>query len=141
MKKFISVLLMACLVLAMAAPTWAAGSETVQPRYVNTSHASITMSISSSGLATVDLLCTGLSSVTHIDAVVYLERQVGSSWVRVDNGTSHDTWTVTSANRFMMQSITHQLTVKGTYRAKVTYTVYGASYNEVLTFENTREYK
>ncbi len=112
----------------------------MQPRYVNTSQASITISISSAGVATIGLLCTGLSAVTSIDAVVYLERQVGSTWVRVDNGTADDTWTVSSSNRFMMQNITHQLSVKGVYRATVTYTVHGAQ-DEVLTFDATREYK
>ena len=140
MKRLFSAFLVLALMLATVTPTFAATADTAQPWYINTSHARITFTISDTGLATIDLICTGLSSVTHIDAVVYLERQVGSAWVRVYNGTADDTWTLTASNRFMMQSFTHQLTVKGVYRATVTYTVHGSSQDEVLTFDATREY-
>ena len=140
MKRFFSAFLVLVLMIATVTPTFTATAATAQPWYINTSNARITFGISDTGLATIDLLCTGLSFVTHIDAVVYLERQVGSAWVRVDNGTADDTWTLSSSNRFMMQSITHQLSVKGVYRATVTYTVHG-SQDEVLTFDATREYK
>lgn len=140
MRKHISLLLVLTILLAMAVPAFAATADTAQPWYVNTSQARITLSISDTGLATITLVCTGLSSVSHIDAEVYLERQVGSTWVRVDNGMTDDTWTFTSANRFMVQSFTHQLTVKSKYRATVTYTVHGSSQDEVLTFDATRDY-
>ena len=140
MKKALSLCLVFVLLFALAAPAAAATPETAQPYYVNTAQARISMSISSSGLVAMDLLCTGLSGVTSIKAVLYLERQVGSQWVRVNNGIWGNTWTITSSGRFFVQTVTHFAEEKGNYRAVVTYYVYGATETEVLTFNTTREY-
>lgn len=139
MRKVISVCLALVLMLTLVPPASAAMPDIVQPNYINTAQASIGLAIDSTGLATVDLLCTGYSSVTRIEATLYIERKVGSQWVRIDNGTMNDTWVCVADGRFMVDTITYQMPAKGEYKATVTYCVYAAK-TEVLTFNTTRTY-
>ena len=139
MKKILSLCLVLVLTLIVAAPASAAMPDVMQPYYINTSEASIGLSISDTGMATVDMLCTGYSNVTRIEATLYIERKVGSQWVRVDNGTMSDTWNCVSNSRFFFETIRYQMPAKGEYKATVTFAVY-ATRTEVLTFSTTRTY-
>ena len=140
MKQLTSILLALTLLVAVAVPAFAAAPETVSPLYINTSQAGISMTISTDGSVSISLSCIGLSSATNIDATVYLERKVGTSWVRVDIGTDDNTWKVSSSNRFLIQSLSHEVTVKGEYKATVIYSVYGKVEDETLTFYDTRTF-
>ena len=124
--------------VAAAAPTFAGASGPFLPQHVNTSQANISLTISENGLATVTIQCIGLSTGTGIDAEVYLEHKVGSSWVRVDLGNATDTWTVSSSTKFLIKSFIHTVTKKGDYRTTVNYTIYETAQTEYLTFYSTR---
>lgn len=142
MKKILSTVLALAFLLFAATPAFAAGSgDTVQPYYINTSQASITMVISDSGVASIDLNCMGLSNVSSIDAVVYLERYTEyGAWIRVNIRTGSNTWNITSNSRFMIETITFQLPQKGEYKATVFYTVHGSTQAERIGFYTTRTY-
>lgn len=140
MKKLASLILVAVLLIATAAPAYAAVPETAVPFYANTSQAGVTFTISADGSASWTIMCIGKSSCIGIDAVTYLERQVGSSWERVDLGNANDEYTYsTTASRFA-QNNKFTLTTPGTYRAVVVFTVYGTTEDEVLTYWNSRTF-
>ena len=140
MKKILSLLLAITFLVAAAAPTFAAAPDPILPQYINTSQASISLTISANGLATVAIQCIGLSSCTGIDAEVYLEYKDGNNWVRVDLGNATDTWTVSSSTKFLIKSFTHTVSERGDYRATVNYTIYGTAQTENLTFYSTRTF-
>ena len=125
MKKLTSLLLTLMLLLIAVLPVQAALPETAVPYYANTSQAGVTFVISEDGSASWTITCIGKSSATGIDAVTYLERQVGGNWVRVDLDVANDEYTYsTTASRFA-KNHKHTLTEAGTYRAVVVFTVYG----------------
>lgn len=141
MIKRITATLLACLlILSVSIPASASQPEVASPRYVNTSRASVYLSISSSGVATVSVQCVGYSFATSITAKTYLERKVGSSWERVDIETTDDVWTDTTSSTLLIKSHTHTLVVKGEYRATTEFTVTGSSQNETFSLSETRTY-
>lgn len=140
MKKLTSIVLVLVLLVAAAVPAFAAVPETVAPLYINTSQAGIGIVISDDGVVSIAIRCIGMTSATRIDAEVYLERKVGSTWVRVtlDNGAI--SWNESVTTRYLLKSYTENVSVKGEYKATVIYTVYGTSQNETLTFYDTRTF-
>lgn len=140
MKRITAILLTIVLLLATAVPTFAAVPEVAVPYYANTSQAQINFVISDNGEASWTIICIGKSSCTGIDAVTYLEYQVGNSWIRVDLGNANDEYTYsTTASRFY-QSNKITLTTPGTYRAVVVFTVYGTQEDETLTYWNPHDF-
>lgn len=110
----------------------------IMPRYNNTNFATTGLTISSSGLATIDLDCAGdYGVVTRITAETKLERKWGIFWLDVDGGE----WTDTTTNRMLSKTHTLQLTKTGTYRVTVKYTVSGTGgANDVIETTVTDEY-
>ena len=85
MKKFTALILAATLLVAMCIPVSAA-ENSIHPYYINTNRASVVMVISNSGMAEINVTCIGNSNATKIETITYIQRQVGSSWVRVSIG-------------------------------------------------------
>lgn len=140
MKRILSALLVVTLLLISATPAFAALPETVSPQYINTSQASVAITISANGVASIAVKCIGDSSATSISTTTYLERKVGTSWVRVDLGTTDNVWTESVSTRYLVKTYSKSLSVKGEYRATTTFTVNGTTENETFTLYNTRTY-
>lgn len=140
MKKIITVILVAVLLITTAVPSYAALPETVVPNYANTSQASVSFVISDNGEASWTIMCIGKSSCVGIDAVTYIEFQTGNSWVRIGLGNGSTQHAYSTTDSYLIQSNKIMLTGKGTYRAVVVFTVYGTSENETLTYWNTHSF-
>ena len=98
----------------------------IMPCYNNAKSASVTLTVSSSGKATIKITCSGKEDVTSkITAVTYLQRKAGLIWVKVDNGLSNKEWTDTVYTIDMNKTYTLQLEKTGTYRVKTEFTVKG----------------
>ena len=124
MKKLISVI--SIIFLLCASLSVAAADTNIVPYYNNTNTTFESLTISSTGMATVVVSYNGKVGVTTGGTISsYIERKVGTSWVKVSNGQPLNTWTDTSANRSYSTSHTLQLSVKGEYRLCVTYTIRG----------------
>jgi hypothetical protein len=135
MKKLTALILSLILLLSATTPAFAAQTETaVSPRYVNTSQGGVSLVITEDGLAEWTIICLGKSNCTGIDAVTYLERKMGTVWMRmsVDHPIKEYYYSVTGtelANTYQMQ-----LNFTGEYRAVVEYTVHGTVEDEELKF-------
>lgn len=128
MKKLIALFLAIVTLLICSGMSMLTSAENeVTPYYNNTNSASLTFAISSSGKATFDLACTGMSGITSkIVAVSYIQRKVGLIWIRVDNGLDGKEWTDISNGTNLTKSHSLQLSKTGTYRVKVEFTVSGS---------------
>lgn len=95
--------------------------------YHNTTNTSLTCSINSSGKLHADLTVKGISGTTTlIEADLYVEiRLLGSIWARINIGYPNDVWHDSTTSYNYSNYFEHQLTVHGTYRVSVTYTVSG----------------
>ena len=140
MKRITAIILTLVLLFATAIPSLAAVPEVAVPYYANTSHASVSFVIEDNGAASWTITCLGKSSCTGIYAVTYLERQVGSSWVRVDLGNANDEYTYNTTASRIAQNNKTTLTTPGTYRAVVVFTVYGTQENETITLWNEHDF-
>ena len=140
MKKVCSLILVLMLLFAAAVPADAAQAEPVSPRYINTSQAGVSITINTSGKVSITVMCIGGSTATKIHAVTYLERQVGSSWVRVDIDEVNDEWVNAVNGSRMAVNYSHNVTVKGTYKVTTEFTVHGTQADETFTLYNTRTY-
>ncbi len=117
-------------------------SDIIMPLYNNTSSASVTFTISSSGLATISLYCQGYTDVTtKITAYTYIQLQTGSSWVTISNGQSNNQWVDTVSGSRLVTSHTLQLTSSGTYKAVVVYNVDGTGgATDIIGKSSTKTY-
>lgn len=99
----------------------------VTPRYNNTVTVTTSGDISSGGLMSVTNRYIGISGTTTKAVITtYIEKKVlGLFWTRVDIGTTNDEWVDTVYDYTYSISHTTQLSSKGTYRATVTYEIYG----------------
>ena len=111
----------------------------IQPRFNNTSSASVVLGINSDGKATISFNCIGITGVTtKIVAETKLERKWGIFWLDVDGGE----WIDTINGRNM--ALTHylQLEKTGTYRATTTFTVSGSGgANDIIECESQYVYE
>ena len=131
MKKALAFLLVVASVFSiMSCTVMAAG---VEPRWNNTSSATVSLVIDEAGEATVGLYCIGISGVTtKITAETKLERKWGIFWLDVDGAE----WTDTVNGTNLATGHTVQLSKKATYRAKTEYTVSGTGgANDTFTCE------
>lgn len=140
MKKTCSILLTLVLLFACITPAHAAQIPSVSPLWVNTSQASIAFGIDETGEATIVVTVIGKSSAFMISTVTYLEQKVGSSWVRVDIGTTNNELLYRTTNSYVRKNYTHTFTERGEYRAVCEVTVYGTAENETFTLTNTCDY-
>lgn len=124
MKKLAALILVVTIIATMIIPASAA-EITASPYYINTNQAMVVLTISDSGLAEITVLCTANSNATKIQTTTYLERKVGSSWVRVSNGQVNNQWTASTTARYLVKDYSCQLSTTGTYRAVAVFTVSG----------------
>ena len=129
-NKLISLVFVAVIMLSLALPVLAYEGG-VSPYYNNTSTATADFSISSSGVATVNINCRGIrGTTTKIVVTTVIQKQSGSSWINVSNAS----WTDESTVYYCIKEHTVQLNSRGTYKAIVTFTVSGSGgANDVIT--------
>lgn len=126
MKKLLAVLLSIITALSLVGLCYAEEEAPPPPgeiieEYVNTYKAIATLSITSSGTASIYVECQGFSGTTHISAKTYLERWTGSGWARVTINGASQIEDGTSGSYF---AHTYTTTVgSGTYRATAVFTV------------------
>ncbi len=129
-KRILAITLMLCLfvtpIFSVSAAT--TSEEEIMPLYNNTTSATTTMSINSSGKMTICYNIIGVSSkTTKIVITTYIEKKtLGLFWKRVDNGQSDKQWVKTVNNYYYTGSRSYQLSSSGTYRVTVKYKVYGS---------------
>lgn len=138
MKKMIALVLVAFLVCNLAFSTFAEEEapimDEVIEEYINTSSATVNLTISSSGTATIIIMCVGLPGTTHISSRTYLERKNGSSWSRVSiNGASEIVDGVSASS--MLRTYTTTVGT-GQYRATCVFTVTRGT-DETVTVRST----
>lgn len=133
MKRMFSVILalFLCLMLGCSAASATETSTNEQDEivlyYNNTTSASTVLTISGSGQATAGLDYSGIRGVTSGATIVsYIEAQVGSMWTRVSNGQTNNQWVDTSTSVSYNTSHTLQLSGRGKYRVRATYTIRGS---------------
>ena len=134
MKKITALLLAAFLLLNFTQVICSA-EETPETgeiieEYANIRSVSVSLSISTSGTATIEIMCLGLSGTTHISSDTYLQKWNGSTWVRVNiNGATKISEEVDAA----FLSRTYTTTVgSGKYRVATVFTVTRGS-DEIVT--------
>lgn len=136
MRKIASVLLVTAILMSSLIPVSAAGN-TIQPYYINTNQARVVMSINESGRAEISVIVTVNSKAEMIQTTTYLERKVGSTWVRVNNGEINNEWIATSTASYLSKNYSCQLNLTGTYRAVAEILVTGAGTDSfTLYFED-----
>ena len=140
MKKTCSILLILVLLFACITPAHAAQIPSVSPLWENTSQAYLSFTILESGESSFTVTIIGNSSAILISTVTYLEQKVGSSWVRVDIGTTNNELLYRTTNSYVRKNYTHTFTERGEYRAVCDVTVYGTAENETFTLTNTCDY-
>lgn len=125
MKRILSLILIFAALLLTAAPAYAALPPAAEPQYTDADNAIVSLSIDNSGNATLTLRIFGKASLTRTAVVSYLEKKVGSTWVRVDIDTPNNAWFYTTTNKNFSRSYQTQLTGSGEYRATCEFTFYG----------------
>lgn len=141
MRKITALFLFAILLATAVLPAAAAQPEgLVSPLLLNTAQADVTIAITEDGLCSMTVTCIGKSTATGISTVTYLERKVGSSWVRVDTGTTDDQWLYNVTASRLVKNYKLQLTIKGEYRVTSVVTVTGSAGTETLTLQNSATY-
>lgn len=130
-KRILAVVL--SLVLMFACCPIAVSADGAVPYLNNTLSTSTGFTISSSGVATINVGYAGIPGITTGAKISsYIERKSGSSWIRVPNGTSYNIWVDTpSASSFNKEHST-TVTIRGEYRAVVTYNIYGSRPTDVV---------
>lgn len=134
MKKIIAVCL--CLIALCSLPISVYASS-IQPCYNNVDRVNTTLTISSSGVATVKNFYIGITGTTKSAKIVTkVQKKVGIIWVTVDNGS----WTDNSSSNSLTKSHSVQLSGKGTYRAHTVFTFSGSGGSDdkiTKTYEST----
>ena len=115
-----------------------ASENAINPRLNNMSSAEAVFVIDSNGLATVTYTCLGYPGITtNIQVDIKIEKKFLWWWNDVDGAQ----WTDYSSTDYCDNSHTIQLSKKGTYKATITYTVYGtAGEADVITGEIEKSY-
>ena len=127
MKKILSLIMVVItLITCFNFMLMRVSASDVTPRYNNTNSTTTNFNISSSGLATVSISCSGKTGVTQsIEVRSYIQRKVGLFWFKVDNGLTNDEWVDYKAGSSLNVKHTLQLTKKDDYRVKIEITVSG----------------
>lgn len=143
MKKILTlILVLAATLSCLSAPATAqVPDDLIMPYYVYTIDADVTLTINSSGKATVTATCLGVSGVTWIRATTHLEKKVNGVWQWVDLANlESDQWDTSISSRDFSVTKTHQCTSRGTYRAVTVFIVKTASSSETFTVTDQATY-
>ena len=136
-KRLISFAMLVLMLFAMTISSFAAENE-IMPRLNNTGSTEAIFVIEESGMATVSYTCYGYPEITtKIVVETKIEKKFLWWWNDVDGAF----WTDESTLDFCDGEHSIQLTKSGTYRATVTYTVYGTGGEaDVLVSEFEKKY-
>lgn len=126
MKKVISAFLVLVIFFVTTCPTYAA-----EPRYANANVLNVTLSISSSGKATIVVRVSGNTTSAHMNMTTYIEKKVGNVWTRVDIGTVNDVWEYNTTSSNAIKNYATQLSSTGNYRAVTVFTLTGSTVEEI----------
>ena len=139
MKKLIVAMLILSTLFACILPASATEQPSVEPRYNNATTASVTLGISSTGKATITVTLTGKPSMERAFITTYLEKKVGTSWERVDIGSTSNSWRFVTTDRYAQKTYTTTLSSRGQYRAVASFNLYGSE-NDSFTLYDTATY-
>ena len=121
-NRIVSLSLILIVALLMVIPTFATENEII-PYFNNTSSVQDTFQVTENGKATISFTCRGYRGMTtKIVVNSVIQKQSGSSWVDVAGAS----WTDESTLYYCVNDHSVQLTSSGTYKATITYTVYGS---------------
>jgi hypothetical protein len=136
-NKAISLVMSIAMLLIMTMQVFAAENE-VMPRYNNTGSTEVVFVIDENGLATVSYTCIGYRNITtSIVVTTKIEKKTLWWWSDVDGAE----WTDQSNEYYCAHDHSIQLSKSGTYRATITYTVYGSGGEaDVITSEIEKKY-
>lgn len=139
MKKLITCILILALCLSMGQPALASLPPTVTPQYTYAYALSVSLDISDSGLASIEVTCDGKPTLKSITVITYLEKKVNGVWTRVDISAIGDQWIATLPAQQFDRTYTAQLTSRGEYRAVAKFTLLGET-GETVTKTSTDTY-
>lgn len=123
MKKILSFILILATILALVQPAFAAQLPRNDPQYTNAQSAYVTLSICNSGYASIMVTVNGIPTLKKINVVTYLEKKVGSSWVRVDISEPGNIWSHSVTSNMLRKPYAVQLDSSGEYRVVSKFTL------------------
>lgn len=122
-KRLISFAMLVLMLFAMAVPSFATENE-ISPRFSNLDTTEAIFVIDENGRASVSFTCFGYEEITtRIVVETKIEKKFLWWWNDVDGAS----WIDESTDVYCTNMHSIQLTKSGTYRATVTYTVYGTA--------------
>ena len=130
-------MLVVALLFIATSPASAAVLPGVSPNYVNTEEASTRITIDNAGNVEVVVNCMAKPGTTKIYVSSYVEKQYGTTWVRVDNGQAGYAWQ-TTVNYFVLADIyTFKLPSNsaGTYRVVSTFLVTASTTETIVLMD------
>ena len=132
MKKFLT-LSIAALLLFVVAISVGADNYEITPYYNNTVSADVSFGIDEIGNAAVSFTCIGYRGITsQIEVESTIQKQESSNWSDLEGAN----WLDESSLYYCSSSHTYQVDERGTYKAIVTFTVYGSGgATDVITKE------
>lgn len=139
-KGTLLMLAMLTLVMSIFVPLNKASAATT---YNNTTKATLSASIESTGCLSASLYVMGIKGkTTSIDVSLYVEKRIlGVFWSRIDIGCTNNIWHDSTTNYYYTHIFSHNLNSTGTYRVTVTYTVSGTGgSSDVITLTDTVTY-
>ena len=125
-KSFLRKSLLAILVFSLLVGVFSQKSIAAL-MYNNTYSTATSAGVASDGTMTIYMAYDGIQGVTYRGEITtYIEKRfLGLFWTRVNIGQPNNQWTDTVYNYRYSGTHSHQLTSSGTYRATVTYKIYG----------------
>ena len=121
----------------MAIPTMAVENE-ITPYYNNTSSTEAVFVISESGLATISYACFGYEGIT---TRIVVETKIQKKFLWWWNDVDGASWTDEAAKVYCANDHSIQLSKSGTYKAVITYNVYGTGGEaDIFTREIEKKY-
>ncbi len=136
-SRIISFAMLVIMLFAMAIPTMAAENG-ITPRYNNTGSTEAVFVIYDDGEAIVSFTCIGYEGIT---TRIVVETKIQKKFLWWWNDVDDASWIDESNKDYCVGDHTIQLTKSGTYRAVITYNVYGSGGEaDVITAEIEKKY-
>ena len=136
-RRIISFAMLIILLFAMAMPTFATENG-IMPRYNNTSSTEATFVIDENGEASICYTCFGYEGIT---TRIVVETKIQKKFLWWWNDVDDASWVDESNEMFCTNVHSIQLTKSGTYKAVITYNVYGSGGEaDVITAEIEKKY-
>lgn len=136
-SRIISFVMLVIMLFAMSIPTIAAENG-IMPRYNNTSSTEAVFVIYDDGEAIVSFTCFGYEGIT---TKIVVEAKIQKKFLWWWNDVDGASWTDESTKVYCDAEHSFQLTKSGTYRAVITYNVYGSGGEaDVITAEIEKKY-